>query len=163
MKNLLKIVMLVAMTVAIGSNTVLFAATDTPSGTNLFTEVDKPNETLIQPLINNDGTMTFNVGAQSQLWSTEFKVSNTSTRFIHTTSPTFPDQATETTFQVTLQKKGLLGIWSNVGSAVTMTANGTSRQYDWTGLDTSTTYRLYFYSPYYDITGSGSLSNYVHP
>ncbi|MDU6263670.1 MAG: hypothetical protein E6600_04100 [Anaerocolumna aminovalerica] len=164
MKKLLKKVMLVAMTVAIGLSTVSFAAAaDTPSGINLFTEVDKPNEALIQPLINSDGTMTFSVSKGSQLWSTEFKVSDTSTRFTHTTSPTFPNQATETTFEVTLQKKGLFGIWSDVGSAVTMTANGTSRQYDWTGLNTSTTYKLYFYSPNYAITGSGSLSNYVHP
>lgn len=165
MKKLLKKVLLVAMTVVIGSSTVSFAsAAETASGTNLFTEVDvdKPSEALIQPLIESDGTMTFTVSAGSQLWSTEFKVSDTSTRFTHTTKLLFPNQTSETTFQVTLQKKGLFG-WSDVGSAVTMTANGTSRQYDWTDLSTSTTYRLYFYSPNYAITGSGSLSNYVHP
>lgn len=91
------------------------------------------------------------------------KIGYNITTFTHTTSPTFPDQATQTTFQVTLQKKGFLGIWSDVGGEVTMTANGTSRYYEWTSLSTSDTYRFYFYSPNYAITGRASLSNFVQP
>ena len=118
--------------------------------------------------INSNGTFTFDVGYS--ITSTTFKVSSTSTRislsavvknaYGTNVSSSYPNHK----YTITLYKSGG---WGSVAVA-TYYANGTSYQFDAVGLSTSDTY--YFTIDNNDylpagtvVSGSGSISNYVHP
>lgn len=123
-----------------------------------------------QERINSNGTFTF--AFNFLLVSTSFKVSASSATV--TLSATVPDPPDWTgtpninggyPFTVTFSKVNLVGA-TPLGTG-NFNANGGTGSFTVSGLNTNDTYRLAFgaqnLSAGWEVTGSGSISNYVQP
>lgn len=154
----------VAIVALLGSTLTVFAeSSDLTFHTEVVDITDLPEAHIqaepvsgIQPRIDSDGSFTFEtdgtdpVGAT--LVSSEFKFTSTTSEI---KAKAF---GTPNSYTIYLEKRGLTG-WSAVSTATYYTG-GTIYGVTHTGLSTSATYRLRFYSPDGFISGSGTISNY---